>query len=78
MVRGQDPASKAVGPVSPKDLLTDQSRLGQPMPADGVKWLAGALGHICSMSCSPWADSSGTLGPHVGGWVVKLLHWSGS
>lgn len=28
MVRGQDPASKAVGPVSPKDLLTDQSRLG--------------------------------------------------
>lgn len=48
------------------------------MPADGVKWLAGALGHVCGMSRSPWADSSGTLGPRGGGWVVKLLHWSGS
>lgn len=55
---GQDPASQAVGPVSPEDLLTDQSRLEQPMPADSVKRLAGALGHACDMSPSPWADSS--------------------
>lgn len=64
--RGQDPASHAVGRVSPEDLLTDQSRLGQPMPADSVKWLAGALGHVCGMSPLFWADSSRTVGPHSG------------
>lgn len=78
MVRGQDPASKALGPVSPKDLLTDRSRLGRPVPADGVKCLAGAQGRVHGASPSPWADSSGAVGPHGGGWVVKLLHWSGS
>lgn len=74
VARGQDPALQVVGRVSPDDLLTDQSRLGQPVPADGVKWLAGALGHVCGMSPSFWADSSGTTGPHSG----KALHWSRS
>lgn len=74
VARGQDPASQVVGRVSLDDLLTDQSRLGQPVPADGVKWLAGALGHVCGTSPSFWADSSGTIGPHSG----KALHWSRS
>jgi hypothetical protein len=35
--QSHNPASKAVGPVSPNDLLADWSRLEQPEPADSVK-----------------------------------------
>lgn len=68
---------QTVGPLSPEDLLTDQSRLKQPMPTEGVKWLAWALGHVCDTSPSHWTDSSGTVGPHGRGRIVKLLYWSG-
>lgn len=64
--------------VSPKGLLTGQSRWGQPRPADGVKWLAGARGHVCGTSPFLWADSSRTVDPHRGGRAAKLLHCSGS
>ena len=64
--------------VSPKGLLTGQSRWGQTGQADGVKWLAGAWGHVCDTSAFLWADSPRMVGPHHGGQAAKLLHCSGS
>ena len=52
--------------------------LGQPMPADGVKWLAGALGHVCSTSPSFWADSRGRLVPAVGGGWLSFCIGAGA
>lgn len=53
-------------------------RLGQPVPADGVKRLAGAPGHVCGTSPWFWADSRGLLVPAMGGGWLSLCIRAGA
>lgn len=66
MVRGQDPASKAVGPVSPNDLLTDWAAQPSIRCEELGRSPGSCLGRIsCTRGRIQW-DS--------GGRVVKLLY----